>query len=110
MVMVYDMSVQHLVYMGDNHGVDDGATVVSNLREEPELQEESYRGAERDIKLSSFFGTGFDTAGFSLIDAVVTKLCEVIISCECLCIGFLLLAVETNYSCGKLRKLLAMTR
>ena len=64
MVMVYDMSVQHLVYMGANHGVDDGATVVSNFRKEPELQEESYRGAERDIKLSSFFGTGFDTSGY----------------------------------------------
>ena len=59
-VRVLDLSVQHLIDtdMGANHGKVDGATVVTYL------QEESDRDAERDFKMSSFLGTGFDKTGF----------------------------------------------
>ena len=61
LVTVSDLSVQHLMDtdMGANHGKVDGATVFTNY-----LQEESDRDAERNIKMSSFLGTGFDTTGF----------------------------------------------
>ena len=57
-VRVSDLSVQHLIDtdMGANHGKVDGATNY--------LQKESDRDAERDIKMSNFLGTGFDTTGF----------------------------------------------